>query len=110
MTSAVSYPIGSPGQPWGPGEKAEWLSRQVRQRSYADDVVARIDALRSRFDVTQYGVLDYGGARFPLFAIRNRGRRDDLPGVLVTGGVHGYETSGVHGALQFIERHAEHFA
>jgi hypothetical protein len=25
---------------------------------------------------------------------------------LVTGGVHGYETSGVHGALQFIDQHA----
>jgi hypothetical protein len=30
--------------------------------------------------------------------------------VLVTGGVHGYETSGVHGALQFLEQHAAHFA
>jgi hypothetical protein len=30
----------------------------------------------------------------------------DRPWVLVTGGVHGYETSGVHGALQFLERHA----
>jgi hypothetical protein len=27
--------------------------------------------------------------------------------VLVTGGVHGYETSGVQGALQFLERHAQ---
>jgi hypothetical protein len=26
--------------------------------------------------------------------------------VLVTGGVHGYETSGVHGALQFVDQHA----
>ena len=26
--------------------------------------------------------------------------------MLVTGGVHGYETSGVHGALQFAEQHA----
>jgi hypothetical protein len=111
MTSTyASAPIGTPGQPWGQAEKAEWLSRQVRQRSYAEDVVARIDALRTRFDVAEYGVLDYGGARFPLFAIRNRGWRDDLPGVLVTGGVHGYETSGVHGALQFVERHAENFA
>lgn len=27
----------------------------------------------------------------------------DKPSVLVTGGVHGYETSGVQGALQFID-------
>jgi hypothetical protein len=28
----------------------------------------------------------------------------------VTGGVHGYETSGVHGALQFLRRHAADYA
>ena len=111
MTStSASFPIGTPGQPWGAAEKAEWLSRQVCRRSYAEEVVARIDALRSRFDVTEYGRLDYGGERFALFAIRSRGWRDELPNVLVTGGVHGYETSGVHGALQFVERHAADFA
>jgi hypothetical protein len=30
--------------------------------------------------------------------------------VLVTGGVHGYETSGVHGALRFVEAHAQSYA
>ena len=29
---------------------------------------------------------------------------------LVTGGVHGYETSGVHGALRFAEQHAPRYA
>jgi hypothetical protein len=111
MTSpSASFPIGTPGQPWGAAEKAEWLSRQVRRRSYAEEVVAKIDALRSGLDVTEYGRLDYGDERFALFAIRSRGWRDDLPSVLVTGGVHGYETSGVHGALQFVERHAADFA
>ena len=28
----------------------------------------------------------------------------------ITGGVHGYETSGVHGALQFVDQHAEDYA
>ncbi|AWV07522.1 M14 family metallopeptidase [Marilutibacter maris] len=106
MSSANAfYPIGTPGVPWGEAEKAEWLARQVRHRSYAEDVLARVDALRQRFDVEQYGQLDYAGERYPLYAIRNRGWRDGLPTVLVTGGVHGYETSGVHGALQFVERH-----
>ena len=111
MTSTLaSFPIGTPGEPWGAAEKIEWLSRQARRRSYADEVLARIDALRPRFDVTQYGRLDYGDERFALFAIRSGGWRDELPNVLVTGGVHGYETSGVHGALQFVERHAAEFA
>jgi hypothetical protein len=43
-------------------------------------------------------------------AIRSRDWRDDLPVVIITGGVHGYETSGVHGALQFVDQHAEDYA
>jgi hypothetical protein len=100
------YPIGTPGTPWGPAEKAAWLARQVKHRSYADEVQSKIDALRARFDVTEYGRLDYAGESYPLLAIKSRGWRDDLPVVLVTGGVHGYETSGVHGALQFVDLHA----
>ena len=80
-------------------------------RSYADEVVAKIDALRERFDVAQYGELDYGAdGRYPLYAIRSRDWDDALPVALVTGGVHGYETSGVQGALQFVERHAADYA
>jgi hypothetical protein len=104
------HPIGTPGQPWGDAEKAEWLKTQRRQRSHADDVVARIDALRDRFDVEEYGRLDYAGETFPLLAVHSRDRDPSLPDVLVTGGVHGYETSGVHGALQFLEQAASEFA
>ena len=94
MPSPAAYPIGIPGQPWGDAERAQWLSRQRRQRSYADDVLSVIERLRARFDVVQYGLLDYAPERFPLFALKSRNWRDDLPCVLVSGGVHGYETSG----------------
>jgi hypothetical protein len=105
------YPIGIAGQPWGAAEKAAWRARQVRQRSYAGEVVAAIDGFRGRFDVIQYGELDYGpDGRFPLFAVRDHAWRDGLPVMLVNGGVHGYETSGVHGALDFIDRHLADYA
>lgn len=104
------YPIGTPGKPWGEAEKAEWLARQRKRRSYADDVLGAIERLRARFDVVQYGTLDYPPDHYPLFALKSRGWRDDLPVMLVTGGVHGYETSGVHGALRFAERHAAEYA
>ncbi len=105
------YPIGTPGLPWGAAEKTEWRARQRRRRSYADEVVAAVDVLRGRFDVEQYGTLDYPpDGTFPLFAVRSRDRDDTRPWVLVTGGVHGYETSGVHGALRFLDRHAEGYA
>ncbi|MEO6227881.1 MAG: M14 family metallocarboxypeptidase [Thermomonas sp.] len=110
MTTTLQYPIGTPGQPWGTGEKAEWRASQRVQRSYADEVVTLIERQSADFDIEQYGELDYTPDRYPLFAIRSRQWQDDLPVMLVTGGVHGYETSGVHGALQFVERHAAHYA
>ncbi|MEO6155793.1 MAG: peptidase, partial [Thermomonas sp.] len=110
MTTISSYPIGTPGQPWGDAEKVAWRASQRVQRSYGDEVVAIIDRLRADFDVEQYGELDYPTGRFPLFAIRSRDWHDDLPVMLVTGGVHGYETSGVHGALQFVEKHAADYS
>jgi hypothetical protein len=103
---ATPYPIGILGQPWTDADKAEWRSRQRKQRSYFDDVLPTVERLRASFDVEQYGELDYGAdGRYPLFAMRSRGWDESLPTLLVTGGVHGYETSGVLGALRFAERH-----
>ena len=106
----TSYPIGTPGQPWGDAERAQWLAGQRKQRSHADDVLSAIDRLRDRFDVVEYGRLDYVGETYPLLALKSREWRDDLPVALVTGGVHGYETSGVYGALRFAERDAADYA
>lgn len=100
------YPIGTPGVPWGAAEKAAWLARQVRRRSYAADVLAAEAKLAAHFDVVRYGRLDFDPDRYPLIAYRSRNWRDERPIALVTGGVHGYETSGVHGALRFLEHDA----
>jgi hypothetical protein len=110
MTTLPAFPPGTPGKPWGAAERAAWLAGQQVRRSYQRDVVAAIEGLRERFDVLQYGEVDYPPDRYPLLAIRSRAWRDDLPCVLVTGGVHGYETSGVHGALAYLERHAARHA
>jgi len=104
------YPIGTAGKPWGAAEREQWRAQQRVKRSYATDVLPVIERLRARFDVEQYGELDYAPDRYPLFAIKTRNWRDDRPIVLVTGGVHGYETSGVHGALQFVDKHAADYA
>ncbi len=115
MTETFFYPVGTPGQPWGAAERDQWRARQVRQRSYADDVLTAIEALRGRLDVELYGDVVYADTqhpaeRFPLRAIRSRHWQPGLPSVLVTGGVHGYETSGVHGALRFADTQADRFA
>ena len=100
------YPIGTPGVAWGASERAQWLSQQRKRRSYADEVVTRVERLAARFDIEEYGQLDYPPDHYRQLALRSRGWRDEHPVVLVTGGVHGYETSGVHGALQFLEDRA----
>ena len=110
MTEPATYPVGSPGQPWGPAERAEWRARQVRRRCYADDVLAFINRLAPLFDLIPYGEVVYADEHFPLRALRTGAWRSGLPGVLVTGGVHGYETSGVQGALRFLDQHAEAWA
>lgn len=110
MTSSAFPPIGTPGTPWGPAEVAEWRSHQHRRRSYADEVQSRIEALRANFDVAEYGQLDYAPDHYPLFVVKSRDWNDALPVMLLTGGVHGYETSGVHGALQFLEHEAARYA
>ncbi|MEP6899157.1 MAG: M14 family metallocarboxypeptidase [Rhodanobacter sp.] len=110
MNTQTRFPIGIPGHPWGDPEVAVWLSQQAVRRSYATDVLSAIEKFRSRFDVSEYGRLDYPSGSYPLFAISSRDWRDELPCVLVTGGVHGYETSGVHGALRFVDQHAANYA
>lgn len=108
-----NYPIGVPGQAWGETEKQQWFAQQRKQRDYGNDVVRRIEHLREQFQVDSYGELSYAEARFPLFVVRSRNWNANLPTALVTGGVHGYETSGVQGALYFLEtealNHLAHF-
>jgi len=94
---------------WGAAEREQWLSRQRKLRSYADEVVSRIERLAA-FDVQEYGQLDYPPDHYRQLVLRSRDWRDDRPVVLVTGGVHGYETSGVHGALQFLRQRAPDYS
>ncbi len=108
--TAASYPIGKAGAAWTTAEIAEWRARQSTMRSYVTDVAARIEQCRAYFDVIEYGQLDYADVRQSLYAIRSRDWNNELPVVLVTGGVHGYETSGVRGALQFVETKASSYA
>jgi hypothetical protein len=108
--STRTYPIGTPGQPWGDKEREEWRARQKRWRSYEDGVVARIEAVAGRFETTTYGRLDYAGERYALLALRDRTFDPALPTALVTGGVHGYETSGVEGVLEFLISRAAAYA
>lgn len=108
------YPIGSPGLAWGAAEKAAWLAKQTIQRSYQQQVVSKIEKIRSQMaqqlSIEQYGELAYAPHSYPLWAIKSRNWQADKPTILITGGVHGYETSGVQGALRFVDSELENYA
>jgi len=103
MTDNLEYSIGTFGQKWGAAEKQQWFTEQLIKRSYHDEVISKINALSSHFDVVQYSALTIDEARYPLFVLKSKHWQSDKKTLLVTGGVHGYETSGVHGALRFLE-------
>eukprot|EP00672_Neobodo_designis_P019066 CAMPEP_0174828250 /NCGR_PEP_ID=MMETSP1114-20130205/1217_1 /TAXON_ID=312471 /ORGANISM="Neobodo designis, Strain CCAP 1951/1" /LENGTH=316 /DNA_ID=CAMNT_0016061963 /DNA_START=54 /DNA_END=1004 /DNA_ORIENTATION=- len=108
----TQYRIGTPGVAWTAAELAQWRAEQnVTKRDYFSDVVSPL--LRTPFGrVFQYGELDYrplGAARYPLFAVKTDGWSKERPLVVVTGGVHGYETSGIHGALRFVSHHMQSY-
>ena len=105
----LPYPIGTPGQPWGDSERAHWLARQTVKRSYMDEVLIPLKALPASFELHCYGSLSQDPDRYTLHAARSRNWSSGKPSALVTGGVHGYETSGVQGALRFLLEHAEEF-
>lgn len=107
---SMRMPIGEAGVPWGEAERKLWRSRLERRRSHADDVLARVEHLRAAFEVVEYGEIDAAGFRYPLVALRSRDWDEARATALVTGGVHGYETSGVLGALGFAERDAPAYA
>jgi hypothetical protein len=110
LKKSQTYPIGTPGIKWGDPEKAEWLAAQTAKRSYQEEVLAKLQALEATFEIEQYGSLSYSPDQYPLFALKSRHWDHKQPSVLITGGVHGYETSGVQGAIRFLETGAAHYA
>jgi len=109
LNSPSFYPVGTPGQLWHDADLACWRAQQLRRRSYAADVLHRVEALTGRFEIVRYGDVSYADEHYALVAVRNQAWRPERPAVLITGGVHGYETSGVHGALRFLEMQAHRY-
>lgn len=106
MSQIEEYGIGQKGTEWGAAEREQWLATTQLQRSYQDEVVAKLASLPQGFEKLNYGALPKDCERYPLFAIKSLNWDKSKPCVLVTGGVHGYETSGVQGAIEFIHSKA----
>ena len=110
--SSVCYELtititGTPGQPWTDAESDQWRAATKVQRSYKEEVVEKLKKLdESSWEVVQYGSLPHDPDKYPLYAVKSKSWSDDRPTVMVTGGVHGYETSGVQGSILFIQTEA----
>lgn len=91
---------------WKEAEKQNWFSQQKIQRSYLDEVVVKVQELKDNFDVEKYGALSINPKLYPLFIVKSKNHDSSKKTILVTGGVHGYETSGVHGAISFLKKTA----
>lgn len=95
--------------PWGLNEKENWFKAQTIKRSYQEEVVTRISKLNKNFEVSSYGSLSINPEAYSLYLVKSKKFDPDLRTVLITGGVHGYETSGVHGAISFMETEAQKY-
>ena len=110
MSENTFYPIGTPGTAWSDEQKQQWYDAAVKSRSYVDEVIAKLKSLSSHgFNLLQYGTLSIDINSYPLFALQSRNWDIKKPVILVTGGVHGYETSGVQGAIQFLHTSAQDY-
>ncbi len=115
---------------WKEADKLEWLAKQTLQRSYAEQVLTRIEKLKQAGDhlkILPYGNLTLQGReelaidgttltaqeyqdRYPLYYAEVGDITDSKPNIIITGGTHGYEESGVYGALEFLEKDAANYS
>ncbi|UUO25415.1 peptidase [Colwellia sp. M166] len=109
MNTEAAYAIGTLGKKWTDGDKETWFQQQQKKRSYFEQVVTKLDELSANFIIEQYGNLLYDAENYPLYALKTANWLDDKPVILITGGVHGYETSGVQGAIRFLKVAAEQY-
>ena len=95
--------------PWTQIDKDNWFKEQTIKRSYKKEVLSKILNLKSDFDLVNYGALSLNADLYPVYLVKTKNFDPQKKTILITGGVHGYETSGVHGALAFMEREAKNY-
>ena len=110
MIDEKPQPIGQANKKWGSAERTQWLELQNVKRSYQKQVLDQIDNLSDQFAAHQYFSLSYDPVRYPLMVINSLNQDPNKPTALVTGGVHGYETSGIQGAIRFAETKMQHYS
>jgi len=104
MTENSFYPIGKKGIVWNQAEKKQWFDKAVKSRSYQQQVVDKFSTISDDFECQQYAALSINPEAYPLFAFKSKNWDENKPVIIITGGVHGYETSGVQGLIAFLQK------
>ena len=102
LDKTSAYHIGDANRPWSEGEKRQWYQKQTVKRLYDDEVLSRLEKRPKEFELLSYGSLTIEPERYPLYVAKSLKWNENLTTALITGGVHGYETSGVQGAIRFL--------
>lgn len=109
MLSDHFYPIGTPGVSWQQKDIDSWREMQKKIRSY-DEVLELFKQVSGQISPIVYGTISYASESYELIALRSMNWDNTLPVALITGGVHGYETSGIMAPFKFIEDHIQEYA
>ena len=88
---------------WSDLGNAHRVKGHTKKAIQCFEMAIKLEPLAERWEVEKYGALSQDPERFPLYSVRSRRWEASRPSVLITGGVHGYETSGVQGALLFLQ-------
>lgn len=100
---------------WNEEHTIAWRAQQKPARDYQKDIIARLfnSKITNHYDAIQYGALSHDPEKFPLYYLKSKNWDTAKPSLLVEGGVHGYEPSGIFAAIEWAEKHShpllEHF-
>lgn len=88
--------------------------RAAVKRSYREDVATPLKLNIRGHKIIETGRVETDSGVHPIYAVVPRDRRKNLPGILLSAGIHGDEPAGVYALLEFINRgiakHLNHFS
>lgn len=91
---------------WTDTYTQQWRAHQKSVRDYQKDVIKRLfnPQITHNFDTIQYGALSHDPEKFPLYYLKSKNWDETKPSLLIEGGVHGYEPSGIFAAIKWAEK------
>jgi predicted deacylase len=78
--------------------------RATVKRSYVKAIAAPL-----KKNLTRYRMMEIGRARtdaglYPIYAAVTKNQSENLPGIILSAGIHGEEPAGVHAIMEFLKR------